>query len=493
MDPAAVLGKTRWEQGYTNKSELDWAAHQAVLDAHVPFRDLEVSRMDRFGKEAWYTVSGEPVFDAAGAFAGYRGVGRDITDSKLDENARRHGRSLSVMFVDLDRFKIINDTLGHHAGDQLLQEIATRLRHTLRASDIVARLGGDEFVVMIPEVEAATQAEAVARKVLAALVKPMFIQGEEYTVTASIGICLYPRDAADEQSLMKNADTAMYRAKDAGKNNYRFYSDDLNANSVARLSMETSLRRALEQEEFFLQYQPRVDIAGGTVTSVEALVRWQRPGSGPVPPGEFIPLAEETGIIVELGDWVLRTACAQAAAWHAAGFAGLRMAVNVSARQFANDAVVNQIMTALDLSGLAPELLELELTETVVARNVQRAAKLLAVIRGLGVRLALDDFGTGYSSLAQLKRFPIDTLKIDRSFVSGLPIDGEDAAITQAIIAMGRSLRMVVVAEGVETVEQQAFLQAHGCHEMQGFLFSRPLGAAECAEFLRGRLRRPRP
>ena len=515
IDPVPALGKTRWEQGFTNMSEADWDAHRAVLQAHLPFRDLELCGKDRLGNPAWYSVSGEPVFDAAGAFAGYRGVGRDITERKLDENrirelanhdaltglpnrtcfsallnaamqaARRHGQSLSVMFVDLDRFKIINDTLGHHAGDELLQEVAMRLRHTLRASDVVARLGGDEFVVLAEDVKEASQMEAVARKVLAALVKPMFIHGRECTVTASIGICLYPRDASDEQSLMKNADAAMYRAKEAGKNSYRFYSDDSNTSSFERLAMETSLRRAVQREEFFLQYQPRLDLDSGAATGVEALVRWQHPELGMVPPADFIPLAEETGIIVELGAWVLRTACAQAAAWHAQGLPGLRMAVNVSARQFANDDVVKQIAAALASSGLAPPLLEIELTETVVARNVERAAKLLAKIRDLGARLALDDFGTGYSSLSQIKRFPIDTLKVDRSFVAGLPGDGEDAAITRAIIAMGRSLRMVVVAEGVETLEQQAFLQACGCNEMQGFLFSPPLGAAACADFLR--------
>jgi diguanylate cyclase (GGDEF)-like protein/PAS domain S-box-containing protein len=517
IDATEVLGKTRWEQDYTNLSAEDWAAHKTLLEAHLAFRDLELCRKDRSGTELWYSVSGEPVIDAAGTFTGYRGVGRDITPHKVDEgriryladhdvltglpnrtsfnvilnaareNARRQGNSLAVMFVDLDRFKLINDTLGHDAGDQLLCEMGVRLRDTLRASDVVARLGGDEFVVLIQEVKHAGQVEAVARKILAALGKPMLILGRECTVTASIGICLYPRDADDPQSLMKNADTAMYRTKESGKNNYQFYSEALNSNSLERLAMETSLRRGLQRDEFFLHYQPRVDLGSGTVTGVEALIRWKHPQLGIVPPAKFIPIAEESGAIVELGRWVLDTACAQAAAWQKQGLAALRMAVNISARQFANQDLVKQIAEALQQSGLAAQWLEVELTESVVAQNLQRAAIVLSQIRGFGARLALDDFGTGYSSLAQLKRFPIQTLKVDRSFVSGLPHDKDDAAITQAIIAMGRSLGLVVIAEGVETEAQKQFLSRHGCKEMQGFLFSRPLPAEECAAFLRSR------
>jgi diguanylate cyclase (GGDEF)-like protein/PAS domain S-box-containing protein len=515
LDPAEMIGKTRWEHGALNLSAQDWEAHRAVLEAHRPFRDLELCRADRFGNHTWYSVSGEPVFDAAGAFAGYRGVGRNITARKLDErrirhlashdaltglpnrtafsellnaaraSARRHARSLAVMFVDLDRFKVINDTLGHEAGDQVLCEAARRLRHTLRASDVVARLGGDEFVVMLPELESAAQAETAARKVLAALVAPMLVAGRELTLTASIGICLYPQDGEDEQSLMKNADTAMYRAKEAGKNNFKFHNAAADRRSLERLAMETSLRRGLERGELFLHYQPRVALASGAVTGVEALARWRHPELGVVPPGEFIALAEETGIIHEVGRWVLEAACAQAAEWRRAGLPPLHMAVNVSARQFGSDNLVAHVAAALEASGLAAQSLELEITESVVAQNVPRAAQILVAIRALGVRVALDDFGTGYSSLAQLKRFPIDTLKVDRAFVAELPHNPDDVAIARAIIAMGRSLRLVVVAEGVETAEQHAFLREQGCDEVQGFLVSPPLGAAECAEFLR--------
>jgi diguanylate cyclase (GGDEF)-like protein/PAS domain S-box-containing protein len=509
-----VIGQTRWQQPISNLSDEDWAAHRAALEAHLPFRDLELCRVDAKG-ETWYSVSGEPVFDAAGSFTGYRGVGRDITARKLDErrirhlashdaltglpnrtafsellnaareSARRRSRSLAVMFVDLDRFKVINDTLGHEAGDEVLCEVARRLRHTLRGSDVVARLGGDEFVVMIPELDSAAQAESAARKVLGAMLPPMLVAGRELSLTASLGICLYPQDGEDEQSLMKNADAAMYRAKEAGKNNYKFHHPATDRRSLERLAMETSLRRALERQEFFLHFQPRISLESGAVTGVEALARWRHPELGVVPPGEFIALAEETGAIHDIGRWVLEAACAQAAQWQQAGLPALRMAVNISARQFGGENLAAQVAAALEASGLAPDRLELEITESVVAQSIERAAQVLAGIRALGVRVALDDFGTGYSSLAQLKRFPIDTLKVDRAFVAELPHNAEDAAIARAIIAMGKSLRLVVVAEGVETVEQHGFLRAHGCDEMQGFLVSRPLPAQDCAAFLR--------
>jgi len=512
-----ILGRPPWEIGYTNLTPEDWAAHRATLEAHQPFRDLELCGRDRAGGEVWYSASGEPVFDQAGVFVGYRGVGRNITARKLDERrirhlashdaltalpnraafsellnaasaaARRHSRSLAVMFVDLDRFKVINDTLGHETGDYVLREAARRLRHTLRASDVVARLGGDEFVVMLPEVNDAAQAETAARKVLGAIAAPQHAGEREFAVTASIGIALYPQDGEDEQALMKNADAAMYRAKEAGKNNYKFHSGASDRRALERLAMETSLRRGVERGQFFLHYQPRVSLSTGAVTGVEALVRWRHPELGVVTPSEFIALAEETGCIAEIGRWVLGAACAQAAGWRRAGLAPLCMAVNVSARQFANDDLVAQVDAALASSGLAPGSLELEITESVMAQSVERAAQVLAGLRALGVRLALDDFGTGYSSLAQLKHFPIDTLKVDRSFVAGLPESAEDAAIAHAIIALGRSMRMVVVAEGVETAAQRAFLEAHGCHEAQGFLYSRPLDAGECGQFLRER------
>jgi diguanylate cyclase (GGDEF)-like protein len=517
------VGKTRWEQGYLNMSAVDWSTHMAILDARQPFHDLELCRLDQAGKKVWIGVSGEPVFDASGVFKGYRGVGKDITARKQDEeqihylanhdsltslpnramfsevlnlgleSAQRYNRTFAVLFIDLDRFKIINDTLGHEAGDKLLQEMGRRLTQTVRSSDFVARLGGDEFVVLVQAVSDPKQVEAVARKILSALIKPIVIREQECRVTASIGICMYPTDARDEQSLMKNADIAMYRAKDEGKNTYQFYSEEMNLHSFGRMALETSLRRALERDEFFLHYQAKLDLRSGRITGVEALVRWQHPDLGVIPPAQFIPLAEETGLIVPLGNWVLNAACMQNVAWQRQGLPPLLMAVNLSARQFVDENLVMDIARALKKSGMRADLLELELTESMVMQHAERAGKVLAAIKQLGARVAIDDFGVGYSSLANLKRFPIDTLKVDRSFIRDIPLDTEDRAITEAIIAMGRSLNLTVVAEGVETLEQETFLRNHGCDETQGFYFSRPIASDEFADLLRGNIASHQP
>src|SRR6267154_1585014 len=513
-----LLGKKRWEQNYINMTADQWAEHIALLEAHKPFRDMELCRLEESGKKVWISISGEPVFDSSGAFRGYRGVGKDISERKQDEerihflanhdaltslpnramfndvlnlaiqNARRYNRNFAVLFIDLDRFKNINDTLGHEAGDRLLQEMGVRLTQTVRSSDVVARLGGDEFVVLVQEVAEPKQVAAVARKILSALVKPMVIQGQECRVTASIGICMFPAEAQDEHALMKNADIAMYRAKEDGKNNYKFYSEEMNIHSFERLALETSLRRGLERNEFFLHYQAKLDLNTEQITGVEALVRWQHPDLGMVPPAQFIPLAEETGLIVPLGKWVLHTACAQSVAWLQEGLPPVHMAVNLSARQFADEDLVKDIAAALESSGMKPELLELELTEDYVIENAERAGKVLGEIKKLGARLAIDDFGVGYSSLTHLKRFPIDTLKVDRSFIHDLPQDPEDKAICQAIIAMGKSLNLTVVAEGVETLDQQTFLQDNNCDQMQGFFFSKPIPSDQFAALLRERI-----
>ena len=332
------------------------------------------------------------------------------------QNARRYGRCFAVLFIDLDRFKVINDTLGHEAGDQLLQEVASRLSQTMRAGDVVARLGGDEFVVLVQEVTERKQVETVARKILSTLIKPVAIRGHDYRVTASIGISMYPADTSDEHTLMRNADIAMYHAKEEGKNTFKFYSPNSDIHSFERLALETSLRRALERNEFFLHYQAKLDLRDGRITGVEALARWQHPELGLVPPGQFIPLAEETGLIVPLGKWVLEAACAQNVAWQREGLPPLRMSVNISARQFADEHLLEDIAGALQQSGMAPCLLELELTESMVMQHSEHAAELLAAMKKMGLRLAIDDFGVGYSSLTQLKRFPIDTLKVDRLF-----------------------------------------------------------------------------
>ena len=512
----SAIGKKRWEQNYMNMTADQWAEHMALLEAHKEFRDMELCRLDESGNKIWISISGQPVFDSSGVFRGYRGVGKDITERKYDEeriqflanhdaltalpnramfsevlaiaiqNARRYHRNFAVLFIDLDRFKNINDTLGHEAGDNLLQEMGKRLVQAMRTSDIVARLGGDEFVVLVQEVAEAKHVSAVARKLLSALGHPLSIHGQECRVTASIGICMYPSEAQDELALMKNADIAMYRAKEDGKNTYKFYTEEMNVHSFERLALETSLRRGLERSEFLLHYQAKLDLRTKAITGVEALVRWQHPDMGMVPPAQFIPLAEETGLIVPIGKWVLHTACTQSVAWQRQGLPPVRMAVNLSARQFADEDLLEDIAAALESTGLRADLLEVELTESMVIQNTERAGRVLGELKKMGVRLAIDDFGVGYSSLTHLKRFPIDTLKVDRSFIRDLPEDPEDKAITEAIIAMGKSLNLTVVAEGVETREQQSFLQDHACDEMQGFLFSKPIAGDAFAELLRG-------
>jgi diguanylate cyclase (GGDEF)-like protein len=401
------------------------------------------------------------------------------------EAAHRHQRRFAVMFIDLDRFKVINDSLGHDAGDILLMEIARRLRHALRSSDVVARLGGDEFVIILDETIDSNDIERIARNLLSVLSEPLQLSGHECHTTASIGIAMYPADGADVQTLTKNADMAMYLAKEDGKNGFRFFTKAVKAQSIERLMLETALRRALERDQFALHYQPKVDLATGQINGVEALLRWTHPELGVLPPMEFIPLAEETGLIVPIGRWVLREACAQNMAWQRRGLRPVSMAVNLSPRQFADEHLLADIDKALAASGMPAVLLQLEVTESMVMRNVSRAIKVLDAIQGRGVRLAIDDFGTGYSSMSLMKQFPIDTIKIDRSFVRDLPNDSEDRAIAQAIISMGKALGMTVIAEGVETIDQQAFLRNHACDEMQGFLFSKPVPPQQLAELLR--------
>jgi len=401
------------------------------------------------------------------------------------DTGHRHTRGFALLFIDLDRFKVINDSLGHDAGDMLLVEVAGRLRGALRASDIVARLGGDEFVVILDEVSNRDDVERIAANLLCVLGQPMELRGHECHTTASIGIAIYPENGADAPTLTKNADLAMYLAKDDGKNGFRFFSAEIKAQSIERLMLESELRHAVERKQFSLHYQPKVDMESGQITGVEALLRWTHPEFGAVSPAQFIPLAEETGLIVPIGRWVLREACAQNMAWQRRGLLPVSMAVNLSPRQFADEQLLHDVDDALAASGMSPVLLQLEVTESMVMRNVARAVRVLHAIQNRGIRLAIDDFGTGYSSMSLMKQFPIDTIKIDRSFVRDLPRDSEDQAIAQAIISMGKALGMTVVAEGVETEEQHAFLRSHDCDEMQGYLFSKPLPPRELAALLR--------
>jgi len=406
--------------------------------------------------------------------------------------AQRAGTSVALLFVDVDRFKNINDTLGHDVGDRMLREVASRLRQCLRTSDVVARFGGDEFIVMLEDVPDSEHAASVAAKVLEAIAQPLAVGDRELHVTASIGISAYPADGGDLHALQKHADIAMYRAKEQGRNNWRYYSPQADTHSLERLTLETQLRRALEREELVLHYQPKQDIVSGRVTGMEALVRWQHPDHGLVAPADFIPLAEETGLIVPMGKWVLRRACedtAQLVRAHRMG--ALRVAVNLSAPHFSDDHLIELVSETLREFGVEASLLEVEVTESMVMRNAEHAARILARLKDMGVHVAMDDFGTGYSSLAGLKRFPIDTIKIDRTFIQGLPGDNDDATLTKAIIAMAHSLRLKTVAEGVETREQLEFLRGHDCDAIQGYYFSRPLPFDALVAMLREHHPRP--
>lgn len=397
------------------------------------------------------------------------------------QHAERQQAWVPLMFLDLDRFKPINDSLGHAAGDRMLKEMATRLLACVTDDDTVARMGGDEFTLLLQpratQQAALNRAIHVAEQILASLVTPFVLEGREFFVTASIGIALSPQDGNELSQLMKNADTAMYHAKERGKNNFQFYQTDMNASALERLELESDLRHALEQGEFTLYYQPQFSGDGKRLTGAEALLRWRHPRRGLVPPGDFIPVLEELGLVVEVGEWVLKEACRQLREWHLARVRVPKVSVNISARQFSDGQLGTRIASILEEIGLPPACLELELTESILMREVSEAMHILAGLKRLGLSIAVDDFGTGYSSLNYLKQFPIDVLKIDRTFVDGLPSGEQDAQIARAIIAMAHSLNLAVIAEGVETQDQLEFLREHGCDEVQGYLFGRPMPA----------------
>lgn len=397
------------------------------------------------------------------------------------QSAERQKNWVVLMFLDLDRFKPINDSLGHAAGDRMLKDMATRLLGCVTDDDTVARMGGDEFTLLLEPRSsremALNRAITVAEQILASLVRPFVLEGREFFVTASIGIALSPQDGNELSQLMKNADTAMYHAKERGKNNFQFYQADMNASALERLELESDLRHALEQNEFVLYYQPQFSGDGKRLTGAEALLRWRHPRRGLVPPGDFIPVLEELGLVVDVGDWVIDEACRQLKTWHQAKVRVPKVSVNISARQFSDGQLGTRIANILRSTGLSPACLELELTESILMREVSEAMQILAGLKNLGLSIAVDDFGTGYSSLNYLKQFPIDVLKIDRTFVDGLPSGEQDAQIARAIIAMAHSLNLAVIAEGVETHEQLDFLREHGCDEVQGYLFGRPMPA----------------
>jgi diguanylate cyclase (GGDEF)-like protein/PAS domain S-box-containing protein len=399
--------------------------------------------------------------------------------------ARRSNTLMAVMFLDLDYFKKINDTMGHPIGDQLLQEVAARLRNCVREVDTVSRLGGDEFTILLEELHEARAVGAVAQKIITELGERYLIREHEVFVTCSIGISLFPGDGDDITTLLKNADTALYRAKEQGRNNYQYYTLELTIRAMERMAMENNLRHALERNELVVYYQPQVDLFSGRIIGMEALLRWQHPEMGLIAPASFIPLAEELGLIIPIGEWVLRTACLRLKAWQEEGLDIIRMAVNLSSRQFNQPDLAEVVIAILEETGIDPHCLELELTERILMEDAERAIGVLNRLKAVGVQFSIDDFGTGYSSLSYLKQFPIDRIKIDQSFVNNVTSVPEDAAVTQAVISLSHSMNIKAVAEGVETIEQHEFLRSRQCDELQGFYFSHPLPEEEIGALLR--------
>ncbi|HWA13001.1 MAG TPA: EAL domain-containing protein [Burkholderiales bacterium] len=526
-----VAVNRRFEEFFNQRREQVIGRHtwdvigKPLFDSIKPYMDqvmagqevkYERERLGEDGRARHFEVHYLPQIGDDGTVLGHFGILHDITERKRSEallqflanhdqltrlpnrnqfsqklqealgRASRYGHRAALMFIDLDRFKNVNDTLGHESGDMLLVAVADRFRETLRATDTLARLGGDEFTVVLENIEGPAQAAASAQRLLGTFAQPFQVQGQELFLGASIGISLFPEDGQDATTLLRNADIAMYRSKDLGRNTFEFYSSEATAATLERLQLESSLRRALEREEFQLHFQPIVDLESGAIVGMESLVRWNHPERGMVAPATFIPMAEESGLIVPIGDWVLRAACQQARQLADLGHRGLRVAVNLSARQFRRQDLAQAIADTMAAARVTPDMIELEVTESSVMQDAEVAVRTLNSLKEMGVHLSIDDFGTGYSSLSQLKRFPIDALKVDQSFVRDIPNDENDAAIASAIIAMGHSLRLTLIAEGIETAEQLAFLRGLGCQRGQGFLFSRPLPAAELLHLLPG-------
>jgi diguanylate cyclase (GGDEF)-like protein len=408
---------------------------------------------------------------------------RSLLDDRLEQGialAQRHSRQLAVLFIDLDHFKHVNDSLGHLIGDQLLRAVALRITTCVRSSDTVSRQGGDEFIVQLSEISHAEDAALIADKTRLAVLEPYTVASHLLHLTASIGVSVYPEDGADPESLIQCADTAMYHAKENGRNRSQFFKDEMTFRAAERQIIREDLRHALDRGEFALEYQPKVNLVSGAITGVEALIRWRHPSRGVLPPLEFIQIAEDCGLIVQIGQWVLRAACLQAQTWRATGIPFGTMAVNISAVEFRNDRFFENVCGILEYTGLEPRYLELELTETAVMRNFDATSDVLQSLSAMGIRIAVDDFGTGYSNLSYLKRFPINTLKLDKSFVHDIPANADIATIVRSVIHMGQSLHLQVVAEGVENAEQLKFLQTYNCAEGQGYYFSKPLHPSEC-------------
>jgi diguanylate cyclase (GGDEF)-like protein/PAS domain S-box-containing protein len=468
----------------------------------------------RNGEIIWISENARAVHDSEGRLLFFEGTVEPITERKLHEaeirfqathdaltglpnrtllhdrmeqailHAERYGNLAAVAFLDLDQFKFINDSLGHQVGDHLLKITAQRLMHCLRSSDTVARQGGDEFVLLLTNQESEESITLTLQRVLHEVAKPWHVNHLEFQITCSIGVTLCPSDGNDVETLLKNADSAMYKAKELGRNNFQYFSAEMNSTATDRLALLNRLRQAIANDELVLHYQPKVSLHNGCLIGAEALLRWNSPHSGMIAPCTFIPLAEETGLIIPIGEWVLRAACRQNRAWQDAGHAPLVISVNLSPRQLARGDIVEVVRTVLQETGLQPQYLELEITESVMATEVDKSFAMLSRLRALGVKISLDDFGTGYSSLSYLKCFPVDTLKIDRSFVRDIASDQDSASIVKAIISLGHNLNLTVLAEGIETSEQFQFLLQNGCNEGQGFLMSRPVPAGDFVALL---------
>jgi diguanylate cyclase (GGDEF)-like protein/PAS domain S-box-containing protein len=512
---AELIGKTDFEFFPRDMAEGFFADEQAIIRTGLPLIDREELILNRdSGTVRQISTSKIPLRDSAGNVIGIVGIGRDITERKRADERIRYlathdsltelpNRTIfserlnaligaadkdtrfAVLFVDLDHFKLINDTLGHEAGDALLKQTAARLLDSVRPGDLVARLGGDEFVVLCMDAAELEDIDAVALKIVFALTRPAQLLDQECRVGASIGIAIYPTDGDSEQVLMKCADTAMYTAKQEGKNNYRFFSGRLRTASLERRMLENELRRAIGRGEFLLLYLAKFDLKSRCITGAEALLRWHHPDLGIIAPKKFIPLAEETGLIVPIGNWVLKTACAQHMAWQREGLPPLCISVNLTPRQFNDEHLLATVLSALEAAGMAANMLEIEISETTLMQDSERNAGTLAALKRAGVRLAIDNFGASYVSLANIQKFPINTLKVDRSLLRDFEQNPDNRLITEAIIALGKSLSLTVIAEGVETRRQAAFLRDQACDAMQGFYVNEPAPADEFGRLLR--------